>query len=369
VVPQDTAKGAAMRTQRQEWAAGLAGHMRAWARWTAAALPGVAVALLVLWLVLVVPRLLVPAASEASLQDVPDPAKRHELQDSRLKLQNDVRTTLLQGFGGLAVLAGAVFAFGQLLTSRRQLEHTIESAFQQHELDRQGQVTERFTRAIDQLGHENLDVRLGGIYALERIANDSHQDRATIAEVLTAFVRGHAPWSPPRPDQDISEDGRIEGGPLQRRVPDVQAALTVLGRRKLPINPAEPLNLLATNLRSADLRRANLREATLAGCQLQGAGLIEADLQGAFLDGAELQDANLVRAQLQRADLYDAQLQRASLRDARLQGADLRGAQLQGADLRGAQLQGARCSTQTVWPDGFDWKTAGVELAVDLEQD
>jgi hypothetical protein len=64
-----------------------------------------------------------------------------------------------------------------------------------------GRVTERLTRAIDQLGHQNLDVRLGCIYALERIAVDSERDRSTIAEVLTAFVRGHAPWPPSQPGQ------------------------------------------------------------------------------------------------------------------------------------------------------------------------
>ena len=63
----------------------------------------------VLWLVLLAPRLLVRSAPTDSLSDVPDPAKRHELQDNRLKLQNDARTTLLQGLGGLAVLIGVFF--------------------------------------------------------------------------------------------------------------------------------------------------------------------------------------------------------------------------------------------------------------------
>jgi hypothetical protein len=42
-----------------------------------------------------------------------------------------------------------------------------------------------------------VDVRLGGIYALERIANNSKDDRAAIAEILTAYVRGHAAWRDP----------------------------------------------------------------------------------------------------------------------------------------------------------------------------
>jgi len=127
-------------------------------------------------------------------------------------LKNDARTTLLQGLGGAAVLAGAAAAFRQLGIAR------------------EGQVTERFTRAIDQLGHDNLDVRLGGIYALERMALDSPRDRSTVAEVLTAFVRGHAPWPPSRPGQPPENLAVETITPLQRWAPDGQAALTALSK-------------------------------------------------------------------------------------------------------------------------------------------
>jgi hypothetical protein len=96
--------------------------------------------------------------------------------------QNDVRTTLLQAAGALVLLLSAGLGAG--LTGR------------QLQLNRQGQITERFTRAVDQLGSPHVDVRLGGIYALERIARDSTPDRPTIAEILCAYVREHtAPTS------------------------------------------------------------------------------------------------------------------------------------------------------------------------------
>jgi uncharacterized protein YjbI with pentapeptide repeats len=346
----------------------------------------VAVGAFMLWLVLYAPSLFVPTPSDAELRQV-DAA-------TRLKLQNDVRTTLLQGLGGLAVLVGAFFTYRQLHTAR------------------EGQVTERFTRAIDQLGHEKQDVRLGGIYALERIANDSHQDRATVVEVLTAFVRDRAPWPPMRPGQPGEDTPINEVPPLRVRAMDVQAALTVLGRRKPPIDPAQQLDLTAIDLRGVDLRCAKLQGAELFQARLQGAMLLEADLQDAhlraarmqkaFLRYARLQRANLAVTQLQDADLWGAQLQdavllhaemgeanfqeaqlqgavlwearlqgawlilaqlqEADLRDADLTGAHLEGANFQGADLTGAQLEGARSSTDTVWPDGFDWKAAGVRL-------
>ncbi len=80
-----------------------------------------------------------------------------------------VRTALL------AVLAGALAAIGAIYTART------------FSLNRQGQITERFTRAVDQLGNEKLDVRLGGIYALERIARDSEDDHPQVMEVLVVL--------------------------------------------------------------------------------------------------------------------------------------------------------------------------------------
>ena len=177
-------------------------------RWAlpAAAAALTVLALLGLWAVWVaVPRWTVPDASEADLRDVPAEA-RWQTQDSRRKLRNDARTTLLQGLGGLAVLVGATAALRQVRVASK------------------GQVTERFTRAIDHLGHDSLDVRLGGIYALERITTDSEEDRSTIAEVLTAFVRGRAPWpladpaSPPRTSRSRAS-ARCSGGRRMCRPP------------------------------------------------------------------------------------------------------------------------------------------------------
>ena len=85
-------------------------------------------------------------------------------------------------------------------------------------------MTDRYTKAIEQLGSDKLDVRIGGIYALERVARDSARDHPTVMEVLAAFIREHSheQWPPSDP-----------GGQEQARStrPDVQAAVTVVGRR------------------------------------------------------------------------------------------------------------------------------------------
>src|SRR6266508_3424897 len=361
------------------------GRRLARVRWP---LGGLAALVVILACVLVIPQWLVHWQLGATASSL-SPA-------DKAKAINDVRATLLQGIGGAVILLGAYFTYRQLQTGREQLQ-----------IAQQGQVTERFTRAIDQLGHAELDVRLGGIYALERIANDSPDDRTAIAEVLTAFVRGHAPWPPKLAGQHRAEAPIAQVPELQVRAPDVQAALTVLGRRQPLPRLRGRLDLEATDLRKArlgdadlkgvSLSSANLQEALLDGANLQRAILDQAQLQAAILDGTDLQGAhleyarlqgaslnranlkgaNLDMAQLQEATLFGANLQRASLNRASLQGASINDADLQGANLNRANLQGANlhgavldrvelqkalADRRTYWPAGFDPLPLGIVL-------
>ena len=135
------------------------------------ALASIAAALLVSC-VLLFPRLLYPSSSAAELNQAKLIGKqRLDAVNDPLKLQNDARTTLLQGLGGAVLLLGAYFTYRQLRISREQLLHTIEASDQQLRVAQAGQITERFTRAVDQLGGSE-DVQLGGIYALQQIAKE-----------------------------------------------------------------------------------------------------------------------------------------------------------------------------------------------------
>jgi len=313
-------------------------HPQSLYRWLGRALLGLAAIALFVGILLYVPRWLYPPVNGQALRGVL-PDRRVELETNRLRLQSDARTGVLQGLAGLALLAGAVAGW-------RQLRHTIQATQNQHELSRSGQITERFTRAIDQLGRQDqLEVVLGGIYALERIARDSFDDdRGTIAEVLTAYVRTHAPWPPTSPSPDTASTALDDLPDLQVRAPDVQAAVTVLGRGGFPDAVADRLDLGGVDLRKATLADADLRKASLAGSRLEESNLSRAQLQEANLARVWLRDVRLRSGQLQEANLVGAQLQGVDLRGAQLQKADLSGAQLQGAYLGVAQLQEASLS-------------------------
>ncbi len=130
-------------------------------------------------------------------------------------------TALDNARGRLLTLGAGLFAAGALVFTARNFTLSRRT----FELTEQGQVSDRYTKAIEQLGSKDLEVRIGGIYALERVARDSARDHPTVMEVLTAFNREHShePWPPSDPSgQEWERSTR----------PDVQAAFTVVGRRE-----------------------------------------------------------------------------------------------------------------------------------------
>src|SRR5258705_5208047 len=223
--------------------------------------------------------------------------------------------------GRLLTLGAGLFAAGALVFTARNFR-----------LSREGQVTDRYTKAIEQLGSDNLGVRVGGIYALERIARDSARDHPTVMEMLTAFIRENSHEQRPQPDPGSKERFR-------RR--DIQAAVDVVGRREV----------------KHDIRRIHLARAHLMGANLRAADLAGANLIRVYLDRAHLRGANLTGANLTGAKLIRADLTGAKLAGADLAGADLAGADLAGADLAGADLAGARWPRDAPVPAGWNLDT------------
>ena len=269
-----------------------------------------------LWLV---PLLQVePARERLALTEQIGPADRLALEHQLLQAENGARATLA------LIVAAAGLLLGSAIISRR------------YEISRELKTHERFAQALEQLGSERRDgsarteVRLGGIYALERLAIESDREYWPVIEVLTAYVRENAAWKP--------TEGSAGSGPL-RPPADVQAVMAVLGRRKPPRGVAPERRLL--DLRETDLRGANLSGSRLAGVILQGAHLEQVDATRAELARTNLRDAHLAGASLSEVDLEGASLARANLKGARLNGANLRGADLSGCKLRGADLSEA----------------------------
>ena len=242
------------------------------------------------------------------------------------------QTSVLVAITVAAIGAVATFIVGYLnFRGQRRAQKWQESqGNQQLELALSSQMTDRFTKAIDQLGSPNKAVRIGGVFALERIAQDSLMDRSSthtlqsITYTLATFVREAQPIT------KIQDSSYIPM--LKIRAPDVQAAMTVLCRSplcdsRMNASNADLRDLNRTDLR-LDLSRVDLRRASLSGARLDGVNLW----------GSRLEGANLRRAHLRCAGLSDAHLGRLNPRDKDYKhGADLSKADLTDAYLNNTQ--------------------------------
>ena len=252
----------------------------------------------------------------------------------------------------IATVVGGVAIFWNITLSRWQLAAAQEQ-----------NITDRFSKAVEQLGHSQIPVRIGGIYALARIAQDSRRDHWIVMEVLTAFVRdrrglGGADFS----DQPVRFDK------------DVQSAIAVIGRRNstqdpensslyMSYNDLRGLAFFETDYQNAHFHGSDLREVDFNRCNLQNtrfrkANLAKAKLRDADLRCAMLAKANLQGTNLQNCSLQGADLSRTNLREANLQGANLQNSSLQGADLRQANLKGVRGLTLEQVHSASNWQEA-----------
>lgn len=225
---------------------------------------------------------------------------------------NDVRLSEIQLLGGIVVSLGLWF------TARTYL------------LTRQSQLVDRFSKAIEHISNkESIAARSGGVYSLLLMATDRPEYWTVVEEVLASMIRE-----------------RASGSVVEA---DVQAALTVLGKRptRLPGQKGRPIylkdvklpgaNLVQCNLERVVLEKADLSHANLTDARLKRTILDDAQLSGANMSSADLTDASLRGAILERANFYEA-----SLRGAILEGANFNEAKLSSADLEDSLLKGAK---------------------------
>lgn len=207
---------------------------------------------------------------------------------SRQELINESRKTLAQIMGGMILLTtgllGAYFTLRQLATTQS------------------GQITDRFSKAVDHLASATLPTKLGGLYALERVARDSPSDHWTVMQLLTSYVRSVAKA---RTSKDVPEE--------------LQVALNIIGRRVwLKVEPA------GLDLRGADLSYTDLHGLNFARCDFSYARLSYGSFSGAIFENADLTHADLSSAQLDWANLRGAILTLADVSSTFFWHADLR---------------------------------------------
>jgi Pentapeptide repeats (8 copies) len=174
-----------------------------------------------------------------------------------------------------------------------------------------------------------VETRIGGIHALEQIGKEAEEYYWPVIEILAAYVRHRTPRTP-ETDADAHDETRTT-----HREPDVQAALSVIGRR----TRRHESEVARIDLEGTDLRNAEFSDANCTGIWFW-----RADLRGANFDGAHLGRAILQEADLSNADLRDAKLDKAVLYGTNLAEA---------LNLKQEQINQADGDKETELPDGL----------------
>lgn len=274
-------------------------------------------------------------------------------EEKLAELAVQARSAITQAFGGLALIATLAITAYQVNETRRSSEDTLRLA-------EQGQLSERFSRAVEQLGATNadgspaIDIRMGALFSLLRIGVDSKENAQPAFLFVATYVRnnyrrpknlpGHGcdDFQPPRPDVAIALAFVLPA--VAEALPEDMGEPPLRGLRGTDLRGLGVDGLVLTRL---NLTGIKFRVAQLKDADFSESNLFDATFERACLKGADFRQAVLLSAVLRGANLQDANLQGAKLREANLVDADLSGARLDVADLRGADLRGARLSSTT----------------------
>jgi hypothetical protein len=218
----------------------------------------------------------------------------------------------------LAGLGGIVLIIVQIIRTVKfsgQVKEQRRSNINSETLD-------QYIKAVDQLKDENIAVRLGGIYSLEKIMNSKDKEvqgyHNTIIELLCAYVREKRPFDEEKYSEDLKLYNKTEENSNNLKKYDVeletdlQAIITVLGRRNIIENEIG-IDLSSTNLFNASLFKANLIDSNLRSVYLKSADLRESNLVNAYLwkgklNSTLMDDCNLACAFLEDVDFENANI-------------------------------------------------------------
>lgn len=258
---------------------------------------------------------------------------------NKAKLIEDHRRTLISGISTIATIVGAVVLIANLKDSQSRLVLDTDKSSREFKIAESRLVAERFSKAIEFLGDkDNESVQLGGIYSLEKIANDSPEYYWTILEILTAYVRRKSPL--------IKNRAYIKHPEISF---PVQAALTSICRqRKSLLDDKDIINLGAINLTLANLTLVD-RSANFTFCLFCNSNLYRATLNDLNLTHANFSGAFLYSADLRNSDLSYANFQLANLSYADLTGAILRKTNFDGAILCGTIFKDIKEYSSANW--------------------
>ncbi len=280
-----------------------------------------------------------------------------------IKVDND-------GFRNISLLiaGSATFSFAVL----GMFLSVIRSILTRHQnsISQQGQITESMGRAIEQIGafndgKPNIEVRIGGLYSLQFIMQDSPRHAEVIANIFSTYVREHTKKDKDKESKKVvirkSFQEVLDQDKAHHPREDIRAVFEIISqfnknykKQGKGFYPNIEINFSGsdfsrylfakTNLSGAILAEVDFSDAKLYDVNFSNATLLMADFSNAVLADTNLHKAMLTAARLPNANLFNADLSSAQLGGADLSGASFLGTDLKNTDLSGVVLYGANLS-------------------------
>ncbi|MGU9963335.1 MAG: pentapeptide repeat-containing protein [Candidatus Halichondribacter symbioticus] len=255
------------------------------------------------------------------LQIITIPFNPSKLDGSELR---NLAIAFIGTITGIGALFGVYLAILKSETTERQT-YTEE----------QGLITDRLNKATEGLGKKDgdnplIEVRLGALYALERIAKDSERDHIRIMKIFCAYIRHNSPL-------------KSKNAKPKKLREDIQAALTIIGRRDV-WNDAikrldnEHLEGFYIDLSNCDLYGAQLSKVEMSWANFSGTNLENATISWATLDHARFENTNLTNTSLHETSLQNTFFNETNMSDAFLAIINIKDARIYNTNMSRANL-------------------------------
>lgn len=169
------------------------------------------------------------------------------------------------------IAAGALFLVNliQRHTANKNLDHLKEVAASNEARAHAEGLAKRYQEAASQIGHDKPAVRLAGVYALARLADDWPEQRQTCVDVLCAVLRMRPMMTTYTSDEGYPVDDHDDG--------DMQVRRTVIGLVSSRVSGKDALWVACDfNLAGSYLTDLRLRDAAVSGLFM---------INGATIDG------------------------------------------------------------------------------------
>ncbi|WP_433126522.1 pentapeptide repeat-containing protein [Micromonospora sp. CA-240977] len=209
--------------------------------------------------------------------------------EQALKASNDVRTTLVQALAGLAVAGGLAVTYSTYRQNQRDQADRRAEQDRSHQLNVARHVNDLYTKAVEQLGHDQAPVRLGALYSLAQLAQANPDNRQTVVDVLCAYLR--MPYTRPEDLRILPtrpEDLLKRPTHQQQRIAAQELQVRLTAQRLLADHLRAPAGISGTDAQDLE---PSPNEPFWPGIRLD-------------LNGANLIDLFLDRASIARARFY-----------------------------------------------------------------